>query len=237
MGITVEQMGVIIREQRKNRGLTQQDLANAAGVSVQAVSKWVVGQSLPDVTLLPDIADCLGLSLEALFGREADKDEQAAPMFPNDNTLRVAQLLGNRLLNVSGQAEDMTPIPLAVEAALKNGLSEDQMRRLNLHVEILGSARIEGAIYGDLSTGGRVLCSGDIQGDVNAGGGVECRGNIEGNVIAGGTLTCQGDIQGDAMAKGDLSCVGDIEGDASAGGNLICGGLEGDASTGKPGRA
>ena len=71
MSITAEQMGAIIRDQRKARNLTQQDLAQAANVTVQAVSKWEIGQSLPDVALLPDIADFLGLTLDALFGRAA----------------------------------------------------------------------------------------------------------------------------------------------------------------------
>ena len=251
MSITAEQMGVIIREQRKNRGLTQQDLAQAAGVSVQAVSKWEIGQSLPDVTLLPDIADCLGLSLAALFGREEPQAEivDAAPLFPDDNRLRVAQFFGSRLLKADGQAIDTPPIPLAIEEALKSGLSEDQRRRLVLTVEVLGPAHIQGAVQGDMRVGGQALCAGDIQGNLEALGSVECRGVIQGDASAGGSLTCGGDIQGHASAGGHLECRGDIQGHASAGaaltcdgdiqgnasadGNLTCGGdINGDASAG-----
>ena len=235
MSITAEQMGVIIREQRKNRGLTQQDLAQAAGVSVQAVSKWEIGQSLPDVTLLPDIADCLDLSLEALFGRGEERRGQvveAAPIFPNDNKLRVAQFLGVRLLRTDDQPEETPPIPLAIEEALKSGLGENQLRRLDLNVEILGSAHIDGVVQGDVNAGGRVECAGNIEGSAHAGGRLECNGNIEGDAHAGGPLTCGGDIQGDASAGGPLTCGGDIQGDASAGDRLEChGGIHGDASS------
>ena len=232
MGITAEQMGMIIKEQRKKRNLTQQDLALAAGVSVQAVSKWEIGQSLPDVTLLPDIADSLGLSMAALFGREEKKEAGAVEaLFPNDGRLRVAQFLGNRLLTSDLQTEDTPPIPLAIEEALKHGLTEDQLGRLALNVEIRSSANIEGAIRGDASAGGSLQCQGDIQGDAQAGGRVVCKGNIGGDAQANGGIECHGDIGGDASAGGSLTCGGSIGGDASAGGSLTCGGdIQGDVS-------
>ncbi|MBR3504995.1 MAG: helix-turn-helix transcriptional regulator [Clostridia bacterium] len=215
-------MGVIIREQRKKRGLTQQDLAVAAGVSVQAVSKWEIGQSLPDVTLLPDIADGLGLPLAALFGREETREEAGAveARFPDDGRLRVAQFLGNRLLTSDLQTEDTPPIPLAIEEALKRGLTEDQLGRLALNVEIRGSANIEGDIQGDAQAGARVVCMGNIGGDAQANGGIECHGDIGGDASAGGSLSCGGGIGGDASAGGSLTCGGDIQGDVSAKGGL-----------------
>ena len=70
-------MGVRIGELRRARGLTQQQLADALGISGQAVSKWESGLGYPDITLLPAIADTLGVSIEVLFGREPD-----APILP-----------------------------------------------------------------------------------------------------------------------------------------------------------
>lgn len=54
---------------RKAAGLTQEELGRAVGVSTQAVSRWECGGA-PDVTLLPAIADRLGVCVDALFGRE-----------------------------------------------------------------------------------------------------------------------------------------------------------------------
>ena len=44
--------GIFIRQLRKERGMTQKDLAAALGVTDKAVSKWELGTSLPDVALL-----------------------------------------------------------------------------------------------------------------------------------------------------------------------------------------
>lgn len=55
---------------RKERGFTQEHLGQMLGVSAQAVSKWEKGGA-PDVDLLPALADALGVTIDALFGREA----------------------------------------------------------------------------------------------------------------------------------------------------------------------
>jgi transcriptional regulator with XRE-family HTH domain len=62
-------MGERIRELRRNAGMTQDELGNKIGVSAQAVSNWERG-SVPDTELIPRIADCFGVSTDALFGRE-----------------------------------------------------------------------------------------------------------------------------------------------------------------------
>ena len=56
---------------RKNRGVTQEQLATHLGVSPQAVSKWENG-SYPDGDLLPQIADYFEVSIDYLYGRAKD---------------------------------------------------------------------------------------------------------------------------------------------------------------------
>ena len=57
-----------IRFYRKQKGLTQEQLAEAMGVSVAAVSKWEQGQSLPEIPMLMELADFFDLSVDALLG-------------------------------------------------------------------------------------------------------------------------------------------------------------------------
>lgn len=63
--------GILPEGKRKQKGIKQEDIAEAVGVSPQAVSKWESG-GMPDAALLPSIADSLGVTIDALFGREEE---------------------------------------------------------------------------------------------------------------------------------------------------------------------
>lgn len=52
---------------RKDAGMTQEDLANQIGVSAQAVSKWETGVSMPDILLLPVIAEVFGITVDEIY--------------------------------------------------------------------------------------------------------------------------------------------------------------------------
>lgn len=53
---------------RKEKGVTQENLAQILGVSNQAVSKWETGQCCPDIQLLPELANYFGVSVDELIG-------------------------------------------------------------------------------------------------------------------------------------------------------------------------
>lgn len=55
---------------RKERGITQEELAQFIGVTKASVSKWETGQSFPDILLLPQLATYFGTSIDALLGYE-----------------------------------------------------------------------------------------------------------------------------------------------------------------------
>jgi len=63
-------IGKNLKELRRARDLTQEDLADILGVTYQAVSKWERGEGYPDITMLPTIANYFGVSLDELVGME-----------------------------------------------------------------------------------------------------------------------------------------------------------------------
>ena len=63
-------IGNVIAKMRKNNELTQEELATKIGVSAQTVSKWERGITMPDILLLPQIADVFDVTIDYLFGRE-----------------------------------------------------------------------------------------------------------------------------------------------------------------------
>lgn len=71
-GDVMETMGNKIRMLRKNKGMTQEELAEALAVSAQAVSKWETHLSVPDVELLPVIARYFGITMDELFNYRLD---------------------------------------------------------------------------------------------------------------------------------------------------------------------
>ena len=59
-----------IKEMRLEAGLTQQDLADRMGVDRSTVSYWETNTSYPRGEQLPKLADILGCSIDALYGRD-----------------------------------------------------------------------------------------------------------------------------------------------------------------------
>lgn len=64
-----------LKRLRKQRELTQEDLAKFIGVSFQAVSKWECGEGYPDITILPVIANFFDVSLDELVGMNEIKNQ------------------------------------------------------------------------------------------------------------------------------------------------------------------
>ncbi len=67
-----------IRFYRRQKGLTQEQLSEAMGVSVAAVSKWEQGQSLPEIPMLMELADFFNLSVDALLGYRLRSNDRAS---------------------------------------------------------------------------------------------------------------------------------------------------------------
>jgi transcriptional regulator with XRE-family HTH domain len=70
-----------LRKYRKEKDMTQDALAQALGVSPQSVSKWECGDGYPDIELLPNIANHLKISVDALIGNDTDGKKEDIAYF------------------------------------------------------------------------------------------------------------------------------------------------------------
>ena len=66
-------MGALIAQLRKEKGMTQLELAQQMGVTDKAVSKWERDLSCPDISSIPHLAQVLGVSVEAQLVNTACK--------------------------------------------------------------------------------------------------------------------------------------------------------------------
>lgn len=73
-----KRVGALIAALRRSQGLTQQQLADRIGVTNRAVSKWETGQGLPDIAVLPELAQALGCTVDELLAGELNQ-KQAEP--------------------------------------------------------------------------------------------------------------------------------------------------------------
>lgn len=69
-------LGNKIRELRHRDGRTQEALAEALGVTSQAVSRWESNGGYPDMEMMPSIANFFGITMDELFGYHHDRDEK-----------------------------------------------------------------------------------------------------------------------------------------------------------------
>ena len=60
----------LILKYRKEHGLTQSEFGELLGVSTQAVSKWERELCYPDIFLLPDISNLIGVSIDEMLKQE-----------------------------------------------------------------------------------------------------------------------------------------------------------------------
>ena len=63
-------IGEKLKKLRRNRDLTQEEVATHLGISYQAISKWERGDGYPDITMLPALANYFAVSVDELIGME-----------------------------------------------------------------------------------------------------------------------------------------------------------------------
>ena len=143
--------GALISALRRERGLTQKELAALLGVSDKAVSKWERGECFPDITLIPPLAACLGVSPDELLAGERAEGVATAPETEESSPVpRADPQLASLLL--SGAQARLRRCALGALAVLAVGLVLHDI--LTAPTTILSGA----ALYPYLSSGLGLLC-------------------------------------------------------------------------------
>ena len=125
-------LGNNIRQLRRRDKRTQEALAEALGVTSQAVSRWESGGSYPDMNLIPSIANYFGVSIDELFG------------YTNDRTKRIDELVA--------QIYDM----IRQNNGVDNNISECIAVARNALVEFPGNEKLMLSLASVLYTAGYV---------------------------------------------------------------------------------
>ena len=126
-------IGKRISALRREKGLKQEDIAQALDVSSQAVSKWENDQSCPDISLLPKLAKLLGVSVDTLLSGEEEKP--AVELVPEQKRKDIKEMM----LRVVIDSEDGEKVRINVPMVLLQVATETGIGM----VEISGSSAIK----------------------------------------------------------------------------------------------
>ena len=177
-------LGKNIAKLRKEKGWTQNELGERLGVSNQAISKWESEMNMPDVMLLPAIADLFGCYIDELFQRNVVPEKEGILPLPweDDDTVRCVVFKGHTKL-----------------------ASEDDITK-NVTFEMTGDAF---SVYSD----GTIIVNGNVtSGGCTAHGDISVEGKIIGECVASGSITVGDKILGTCTAGENITAGGKITG-------------------------
>ncbi|WP_442602835.1 helix-turn-helix domain-containing protein [Paenibacillus sp. KN14-4R] len=109
----MEKIGKNIARLRKKQNITQMGLADQLGISYQAISNWERGETMPDISKLPVLAEIFGVSIDEILdeGKEAQLikkviEQDTADYFQN-NEVTIEEISTVAPLLSTSQADDM----------------------------------------------------------------------------------------------------------------------------------
>ena len=130
-------IGEKIRELRKRDGRTQEEVAEALGVSNQAVSKWESQSGYPDMETVPALANYFGVTIDELFGYDGEWEAR----------IREIMQKADAILNRQGEMEDC--ILLLRGAVQEFPANADLLVRLGYALNYEGWRKYGGRSYTD----------------------------------------------------------------------------------------
>lgn len=112
----MHRIGRTIAQLRREHNMTQMQLADEMNVSFQAVSNWERGQSMPDISKLPELAELFGVTIDHLLGRSSLLVEKAVlDKLEELPTLTVEEVAGTAPLLPPRQIDALTDRLMAQE--------------------------------------------------------------------------------------------------------------------------
>lgn len=108
-------MGEIISTLRKEKGMTQKDIADKLGITDKAVSKWERDIAFPDTATIPRLAEVLGVSVEELL------QAKAAPVSAGGKADKILDLVLRAVPLAMGVAVVVTSVLGALD--VKSGMT------------------------------------------------------------------------------------------------------------------
>ncbi len=84
-----KQIGVFLKELRKEKGMTQEQLAEQLNVSGRTVSRWETGNNMPDISLLVEISELFDVSISEIINGERKSENMNEEL--KETVLKVAE--------------------------------------------------------------------------------------------------------------------------------------------------
>ena len=157
-------IGRFISSLRKEKEMTQSQLAEVMGVSTNAVSKWERGINLPDASIMQKLCDVLGITLNEFFAGER-VEETAAVQRSEQNILSLLKLANNKdrknkiLALLVALLFLISLIWVGKELLVKGGyLPDDQLKYSQVYIS--GNGNIKGEV--DIDSFGKISIDFDI---------------------------------------------------------------------------
>ena len=92
--MNTKKVGSLISKLRKEKNLSQQELADLLGVSPKTISKWECGNGLPDISILKKVSEVLGVTIEELL----EGNQSSIPERKRTNKIPTIIIISSLLL-------------------------------------------------------------------------------------------------------------------------------------------